>query len=210
MHLLRQRRLFVRQEFGLTATGLRVGTYSWKEGHERVLPYEELGMKREYRLRPTNWLALTSFLCFFAVGFGLLVSEMPVNGEPPVPLFWLATACLAGLVALTLSLYTRRHSLVLTGGHYALELRLDRASRQQVEAFAHALQERIRQRHLHNFMAEETLYTADYRLNRLRWLRQIGAVSDAQFRRLVRRSEKLGVPKKHPKSAAIGFDFSVN
>jgi hypothetical protein len=210
MKKLKQRHLFERKELLLTSNGLSVSTYTWKEGFTHFVPYEDLGLKRVYRVQRINWLLVAAFVAIFSIEFGLFVSEWHDGADWPKLLFWLSSAVLFGACAIIAGFDTRKRTLLLTGGPQTLALYADQPSRQQVELFADALEHRIRQRHLRTFMAEESLYTPEYRLTRLRWLRQIGAVSDTQFRRLVQRPGRQLVPVGALEAAAQGYSFSIN
>jgi len=165
--------------------GLLVKTKSLREDLEYRIKFDELGFDQiRKRIKSAN--IPFYFLLLFDIMYVVLLVISVMDKEPIVnQLFWVGA--LVFFVIMTVAAFYNLNTdmIYLSGGTKALELMGTRPSNDQVTDFIDQIHKAMRLHYRNKYTVFDPGTTIEMRAMNLKWLRDIQAISEAEYQELL-------------------------
>lgn len=172
---------FNRREFLLEEQGVLVKTKTMREELEYRVRYDELGFEMVWKKVKAGKVFFYLLLGFDALMAVLLVQSFAAKDGFWPQLYWfLGLAFFVG-ISLWASVHQKTEYLYVMGGVKNLELWADKPNVMQVTVFVETLHEAMRKFYRERFNRLDDRTPYDELITQLRWLLDIGAVTQEEF-----------------------------
>jgi hypothetical protein len=190
MAQLIQKTWSTRKEIVIENEGLLVKTKNIREDIEYKIKLEELGFDIVKKRVKTANVPFYCFLIFDLLYIGLLIDSV-INKEPlSHQLFWMGALLFFSFMA-GAAFYNRNKDVIyLTGGPKVLELLAKKPDATSVASFIDAIHAAMRQHYKNKYATFDLDTPYELRLNQLKWLKEIKAITDMEYNELLNRMKK--------------------
>jgi len=180
-----QKTLTTRKEVFIESDCLLIRTKNIKEDLEYKIKFEELGFDTVKKRVKTANIPFYAFLLFDILYIGIIISSVK-NHEPfKEQLFWLFALILFSVMTIAAYYNRNKNVIYLTGGQKVLELLASKPDVDTVTKFVDKIHLTMRQYLKNKFSKFDPDMPYDLRINQLKWLKEINAITDEEYKELM-------------------------
>lgn len=180
---LEQKSYFEKRYFEILDDRIIIKRSTYKEDLEYYIRLEELGFDVFRKTEKINNLILLVLFIFDCAYVGLLINSLITWDRLVV--FWLLVTVF--FIAVTVACYINRNkSLVyLMSGDKTLELFSDKPDSNIVNEFIGSIHEEMRINYKNKYAIVDLSLPKEYSISRFKWLKEIKAISEEEYRDLM-------------------------
>lgn len=185
MTQLTQKTFTTKKEVFIESDSLLVKTKNIREDLEYKIRFEELGFDTVKKRVKTANLPFYGFLLFDFLYVGLIISAVINHESFNQQVFWLIA--LLVFSAMTIVAYYSRNKdvIYLTGGQKVLELLAKKPDKETVQIFIESVHKTMRLHFKSKFSKFESDTAYEFKVNQLKWLKEIKALTDKEYKELL-------------------------
>jgi hypothetical protein len=185
MTQITQKTFTTKKEVFIESDSLLIKTKNIREELEYKIKFEELGFDTIKKRVKTANIPFYAFLLFNLFYIGLIISSVMSKEPFKQQLFWLFALLLFSIMTVAAYYNRNKDVIYLTGGQKVLELLASRPDIQTVNEFIESIHKTMRQHFKRKFTKFDPDIPYEFRLNQLKWLKEIKALSDEEYNELL-------------------------